>query len=241
MCRHLAYLGPAVPVAGLVYDAPHSLERQSYAPKDMRAGGTVNVDGYGVGWFPGPVRYRRAGTLWSDPNLRQLASAESTAFLAAVRSATTGMPVADAACAPFTDGTWLFSHNGRVDGWPHTVAGLAKTLDVTDVLTMDAPTDSALLWTVLRRRLETGKNPAQTLVELVREVTDAAPKSRLNFLLTNGEVLVGTTWTHALWVLAKGQSVTLASEPLDDDPDWREIPDRHVVTAVPSTVEVRPI
>ena len=241
MCRHLAYLGPALPLASLLFDAPHSLEHQSYAPADMRAGGTVNVDGYGVGWFPGPVRYRRAGTLWSDANLRQLATTESTAFLAAVRSATVGMPVADAACAPFTDGTWLFSHNGRVDGWPHTVAGLAKTLDVTDLLTMDAPTDSALLWTVLRRRLETGKNPDQVLVELVREVADATPKSRLNFLLTNGKVLVGTTWTHALWVLVQGQSVTLASEPLDDDPGWREIPDRHVVTAVPSTVEVRPI
>jgi glutamine amidotransferase len=241
MCRHLAYLGTAMPVSSALYDAPHSLEHQSYAPGDMRAGGIVNVDGYGVGWFPGPVRYRRAGTLWSDANLRQLASTASTAFLAAVRSATPGMPVADAACAPFTDGTWLFSHNGRVDGWPHTVAGLAKTLDVTDLLTMDAPTDSALLWAVLRRRLETGKNPAQTLVELVREVADAAPKSRLNFLLTNGEVLVGTTWTHALWVLQKGEGVTLASEPLDDDPGWREIPDRHVVTAVPSTVEVRPI
>jgi glutamine amidotransferase len=241
MCRHLAHLGPAEPMARLLFDAPHSLERQSYAPRDMRAGGTVNVDGYGVGWFPGPVRYRRAGTLWSDANLRQLATTEASAFLAAVRSATTGMPVADAACAPFTDGTWLFSHNGRVDGWPHTVAGLAKTLDVTDLLTMDAPTDSALLWAVLRRRLETGKNPDQVLVELVREVADAAPKSRLNFLLTNGKVLVGTTWTHALWVLVQGQSVTLASEPLDDDPGWREIPDRHVVTAAPSTVEVRQI
>ncbi|GHH55873.1 ergothioneine biosynthesis protein EgtC [Lentzea cavernae] len=241
MCRHLAYLGAAVPVASLLYDAPHSLEHQSYAPADMRAGGTVNVDGYGVGWFPGPVRYRRAGTLWSDANLRQLASAESTAFLAAVRSATTGMPVSDAACAPFTDGTWLFSHNGRVDGWPHTAAGLAKTLDMTDLLTMDAPTDSALLWTVLRRRLETGKDPAGALAELVREVADAAPRSRLNFLLTNGKVLAGTTWTHALWVLQKGQGVTIASERLDDDPGWREIPDRHVVTADPSTVEVRPI
>ncbi|MGI5506627.1 ergothioneine biosynthesis protein EgtC [Lentzea sp. CA-135723] len=241
MCRHLAYLGAAVPVGGPLFEAPHSLEHQSYAPRDMRAGGTVNVDGYGVGWFPGPVRYRRAGTLWSDPNLRQLASTSSGAFLAAVRSATTGMPVTDAACAPFTDGAWLFSHNGRIDGWPHTVAGLAKTVDVTDLLTMDAPTDSALLWTVLRRRLESGKDPAEALVELVREVADAAPKSRLNFLLTNGKVLVGTTWTHALWVLQQGEGVTLASEPLDDDPGWREIPDRHVVTAVPSTVEVRPI
>ncbi|KJK41934.1 glutamine amidotransferase class-II [Lentzea aerocolonigenes] len=241
MCRHLAYLGTAVSLASVLYDAPHSLEHQSYAPADMRAGGTVNVDGYGVGWFPGPVRYRRAGTLWSDPNLRQLAATESTAFLAAVRSATVGMPVSDAACAPFTDGTWLFSHNGRVDGWPGTVAGLAKTLDVTDLLTMDAPTDSALLWTVLRRRLEAGKDPAEALVELVREVADAAPKSRLNFLLTNGKVLTGTTWTHTLWVLQEEQGVTIASERLDDDPGWREIPDRHVVTADPSTVEVRPI
>ncbi|MFD9705950.1 ergothioneine biosynthesis protein EgtC [Lentzea sp. NPDC059081] len=241
MCRHLAYLGPALPLARLLYDAPHSLEHQSYAPRDMRAGGTVNVDGYGVGWFPGPVRYRRAGTLWSDANLRQLASTESTAFLAAVRSATVGMPVADAACAPFTDSTWLFSHNGRIDGWPHTAAGLAKTLDVTDLLTMDAPTDSALLWAVLRRRLETGASPDRVLAELVREVADAAPGSRLNFLLTNGSALVGTTWTHALWVLRKGDGVTLASEPLDDDEDWREIPDRHVVLADPSTVEVRPI
>lgn len=38
MCRHLAYLGAAVPLASLLYDAPHSLERQSYAPGDMRAG-----------------------------------------------------------------------------------------------------------------------------------------------------------------------------------------------------------
>lgn len=241
MCRHLAYLGSALPLARLLYDAPHSLERQSYAPRDMRAGGTVNVDGYGVGWFPGPVRYRRAGTLWSDANLRQLAAAESGAFLAAVRSATAGMPVADAACAPFADDTWLFSHNGRIDGWPHTAAGLAKTLDVTDLLTLDAPTDSALLWAVLRRRLEAGSDPGQVLADLVREVVAAAPGSRLNFLLTNGRALVGTTWTHALWVLQKGEGVTLASEPLDDDPDWREIPDRHVVVAVPSTVEVRPI
>ncbi|MFD5825746.1 ergothioneine biosynthesis protein EgtC [Lentzea sp. NPDC060358] len=242
MCRHLAYAGPAVPLDDLLFDAPHSLERQAYAPGQMHGGGTVNVDGYGVGWFPGPVRYRRAGPIWSDANLRQLArTTESTAFLAAVRSATTGMPVVDPACAPFTDGTWLFSHNGLVSGWPESVAGLAGTVPVTDLLTMDAPTDSALLWTFVRRRLEAGGAPADVLAGLVREVADAAPASRLNFLLTDGAVIAGTTWTHSLWVLHDGESVTLASEPLDGDDAWREIPDRHVVLADPSTVEVRPI
>ncbi|MEV4728171.1 ergothioneine biosynthesis protein EgtC, partial [Micromonospora humida] len=78
MCRHLAYLGPPVTLRSLLYDPPHSLVRQSWAPRDMRGGGTVNVDGFGVGWYPGtgrpggddgrggaPVRYRRAGPIWS--------------------------------------------------------------------------------------------------------------------------------------------------------------------------------
>lgn len=244
MCRHLGYLGPALSVADLLYDRPHSLERQSHAPKDMRGGGTINVDGYGVGWFPGPMRYRRTGQIWSDGNLRAVANAtKSTAILAAVRSATAGMPVVDTACAPFTDGHWLFSLNGRIDGWPDTAAELAKTLPVTDLLTMDAPTDAALLWAVLRHRLNAGEDPASAARTLVNEVADAAPNSRLNLLLTDGSTLIGTTWTHALWVLEKAQSVTVASEPLDDDEQWREIPDRSVVTAGidPSTVEVQPI
>ena len=123
MCRHLGYLGPAVPLAALVHDPPHSLERQSYAPADMRGGGTVNADGYGVGWYPAPggpaVRYRRAGAIWSDENLARLSRVVvSGAVLAAVRSATVGMPVVDTACAPFTDGggcsaTTAASRTGR--------------------------------------------------------------------------------------------------------------------------------
>ena len=53
MCRHLAYLGPAVPLAALLLDPPHSLLRQSWAPRDMRGGGSVNADGFGV---TAPVR-----------------------------------------------------------------------------------------------------------------------------------------------------------------------------------------
>lgn len=246
-----------MPVADLLFERPHSLERQAYAPRDMRGGGTVNVDGYGVGWFPGPdpsrpplgdvrrpVRYRRTGQIWGDANLRAIArTTESGAILAAVRSATAGMPVVDTACAPFTDGRWLFSLNGRVDGWPDTAAEMAKTLPITELLTMDAPTDAALVWAVLRHRLDAGERPVDAVIGIVREIADAAPNSRLNLLLTDGTVLVGTTWTHSLWVLEKAQSVTVASEPLDDDPEWREIPDRSVLTAGinPSTMEVQPI
>ncbi|WP_447002921.1 ergothioneine biosynthesis protein EgtC [Saccharothrix isguenensis] len=246
MCRHLGYLGPAVPVAALVHDPPNSLVRQSYAPRDMRGGGTVNVDGYGVGWYPVPggpaLRYRRAGTIWSDENLLALSRVTvSGAVLAAVRSATVGMPVADTACAPFTDGQWLFSHNGRVADWPESVVGVARTLPVSTLLTLDAPTDAALLWALVRSRLASGAAPGAALADVVSEVAAAAPGSRLNLLLTNGTVLAGTTWTHSLWVLSGAGAVTLASEPLDDDPRWREVPDGHVVTADRSTVDVQRI
>ncbi|ONI85062.1 ergothioneine biosynthesis protein EgtC [Saccharothrix sp. ALI-22-I] len=246
MCRHLGYLGPAVSVAALVHDPPNSLVRQSYAPGDMRGGGTVNVDGYGVGWYPAPggpaLRYRRAGTIWSDENLLALSRVTlSGAVLAAVRSATVGMPVVDTACAPFTDGQWLFSHNGRIADWPESVVDIAKTLPVSTLLTLEAPTDAALLWALVRSRLAAGAAPTAALADVVSEVSAAAPGSRLNLLLTNGTVLVGTTWTHALWVRFGDGAVTLASEPLDDDPRWREVPDGHVVTADVSAVDVQRI
>jgi gamma-glutamyl hercynylcysteine S-oxide hydrolase len=52
MCRHLAYLGPPLPLAALLFDPPHSLVEQSFAPRDMRGGGRINADGFGVGWYP---------------------------------------------------------------------------------------------------------------------------------------------------------------------------------------------
>lgn len=236
MCRHLGYLGPPVPLAELVLDPPHSLLRQSWAPADMRGGGTVNADGFGVGWYPtgsdGPVRYRQSCPMWSDGNLPGLArSARSAAVLGAVRSATVGMPVVETACAPFLDGDWLFSHNGKVAGWPGSLAPLAGTLPVTDLLTLDAPTDSAVLWALLRRRLRAGDDPARAVAELVGEVAAAAPGSRLNLLLTDGRTLVATACYHALSVLSTPDAVLVSSEPCDADPRWRPVPDGHLVVA----------
>jgi gamma-glutamyl hercynylcysteine S-oxide hydrolase len=275
VCRHLAYVGEPVRLADLLLTPPHSLLRQSWAPRDMRRGGTVNADGFGVGWYPAepgandgpgsasaapsrlageaaaamgepsgstaaePIRLRRASPMWTDTALPGLAASVTTgAVLAAVRSATVGMPVVETACAPFASGPWLFSHNGLVRGWPSSVAGLASRVPVTDLLTMEAPTDSALLWTLLRALLSDGVPPAKAVASVVTDVAEAAPDSRLNLLLTNGSMIVGTAWTHALWVRALPGAVVAASEPYDDDPGWQEVPDGHLLTATPSTVDI---
>ena len=127
MCRHLGYVGPPVGVGELVMRGPHSLFAQSWAPADMRAGGTINADGFGVAWWRRPWRrtardagrYRNPAPIWTDPlSPKSLAGQlESRSVIAAVRSATVGMPVTCAsACAPFTDEHWAFSHNGAVPG-----------------------------------------------------------------------------------------------------------------------------
>lgn len=244
MCRHLAYLGPPLTLRALLFDPPHSLLRQSWAPRDMRGGGTINADGFGVGWYPdgggAPVRYRRAQPMWSDPTVAELAAVTSAgAVLAAVRSATVGMAIVDTAAAPFAEGRWLFSHNGVVRGWPDSVVPLAAELPVRDLLTLDATTDSALLWALVRHRLRAGDTPARAVAATVTSVAAAAPGSRLNLLLTDGYTVVASAAGHALSIRTTPASVLLVSEPHDDEPGWREVPEGQLVEATATEVHQR--
>ena len=246
MCRHLAYLGPPRDLATLLLDPPHSLLRQSYAPADMRGGGTVNADGFGAGWYADgattPIRYRRAVPMWTDTSFAALAhDVHSGAVLAAVRSATIGMPVVETACAPFGIGRWLFSHNGKVTGWPRSMTTLAARLPVIELLTLEAPTDSALLWALVRHRLAAGDSPDHALGAVATEVLAAAPGSRLNMLVTDGMLLTATAVHHALAVRAGNGTVLVCSEPTDQSAGWEPVPDGHLLTATPSTVDVAPI
>lgn len=247
MCRHLAYLGPPLPLAALLFDPPHSLATQSWAPEDMRGGGVINADGFGVGWYPpgatAPTRYRRDRPIWTDTALPALARATSAgAVLAALRNATVGMPVMETAAAPFAEGRWLFSHNGVVKGWPDSMVGLAASLPVRDLMTLDAPTDAAFLWALVRDRLRGGDDLAASIVDTMAEVAATVPESRLNLLLTDGGTVVATAWWHSLWVRVEpGTSTLISSEPLDDDPGWQPVPDRHLVIATAGHVDLRPL
>ncbi|WP_232664494.1 ergothioneine biosynthesis protein EgtC [Pseudonocardia sp. TRM90224] len=246
MCRHLAYVGPPVTLSALVLEPPHGLLHQSYAPADMRGGGTINADGFGAGWYPEPgrdaARYRSGAPIWGDPSFTALAATvRSGAVLAAVRSATVGMPVTTSAAAPFGEGRWLFSHNGVVRGWPGSIAPLAAALPVTDLVTLDAPTDAALLWALVRHRLRAGVEPGAALAGVVADVAAAAPGSRLNLLLTDGSGIWATTWEHALSVRCGEGSTLVASEPTDTDPSWRPVPERHLLVAGAAGATVHPI
>jgi glutamine amidotransferase len=152
------------------------------------------------------------------------------------------MPVLETACAPFTEGRWLFSHNGAVAGWPGSLAGLARTLPVTDLMTSEAPTDSALLWALVRHRLRAGRPLPDALAEVTVLAGAAAPGSRLNLLATDGDVVAATTWGHALCVRRAADSVVVSSEATDpDDAGWRPVADRQLVVAGRTDLSITPL
>lgn len=79
------------------------------------------------------------------------------------------------------------------------------------------------------------------MADTVREVAAAAPGSRLNLLLTDGERIVATAWRNSLWYLTGPDRTVVASEPYDDDPRWREVPERTLVTADHADVTLTPL
>ncbi len=247
MCRHLAYLGTRAALRTLLIDPPHGLYRQAWAPRRQRYG-TVNADGFGVGWYapddPVPARYRRPGPIWGDESFADIARVTTaSAVLAAVRCATEGTDLGPAAVAPYTSGRWLFSHNGKIEGWPDSVAGLAATLPTRTLLGLEARVDSALLWALVRHRLDRGVDPAQALADTVLALRAAGVTGRFNFLLTDGRAIAATAAGDTLFYRSgpAGSFVLVASEPGDDDPGWTEVPDSRVLVATRQQVSVAEI
>ncbi|MCV7225903.1 ergothioneine biosynthesis protein EgtC [Mycolicibacterium komossense] len=226
MCRHLGWLGAPVSVSSLLLDPPSGLLVQSYAPRRQKHG-VVNADGWGVGFFDGavPRRWRSASPIWGDASLASVAPAlTSGCVVAAVRSATIGMPMDASAAAPFSDGEWLLSHNGVVDRAVLPVSPAAESV-----------VDSAQLAALIFDR------GLHTLGDTVSEVGLADPSARLNILAANGSRLLATTWGDTLSILRRCDGVVLASEPYDDHPEWRDVPDRHLVDINGADVTLTPL
>jgi glutamine amidotransferase len=226
MCRHLAWLGAPRTLAALMLDPPCGLQRQAYAPRRQKRG-LLNADGWGAGFYDatGAVRrWRSARPLWTDASFASVAPAlASGAVLAAVRSATVGMPPDETAAAPFTDGRWLLSHNGKVSRAALPTAAAAAAESVCDSAVLAAHVFAS--------------GPEQ-VVDTLRAVARSDPDAYLNVLMTDGSSILGVTWGDELSYLVEPDGVVVASEPWDDDPRWVDVPDHHLISVTPAGVTV---
>ena len=215
MCRHLAWFGAPRALSALVLEPEHGLLRQSWNPRQQRHG-TINADGWGVGFHPDagglPVRWRSDRPLWSDASFASVAPHLSSGrVVAAVRSATAGMPTDASAAAPFLHDGWLVSHNGVVDR-----AAVGPRLDAESMC------DAALL---ASRVVGDGVG---RLAGTLQTLAAADPSARLNLLLLARDRLLAVAWGDTLYLRSDDDGVLVASEP-DDTSGWRPVPDRHLV------------
>ena len=250
MCRFVAYLGRPVTLAALLVEPEHSLVRQSWQPRHQDHG-TVNADGFGVGWYdltvrPEPARYRSARPIWADRSFASLAGVVSSgAVLAAVRSATAPLAVEESAAPPFMAGPWLFAHNGAVDGFRQGVGTrLRRGLSERREAGIEGTSDAEVLFAMALDHLDAGAPPAQALREVVTAVS-ALTTARLNLVLVDGKDITATACGASLYVLddagPAAAGVVVASEPYDDAPGWRRVPDASVVEAPPGRLTVSPL
>lgn len=128
-----------------------------------------------------------------------------------------------------------------IDEAAAAVHRLCTYLPTTDLLSLQARCDTALIWAIVLARLRAGNGQAQALAGAIADIRTAGVVGRFNLLLTDGEAIAATAAGDTLYWRHRPDGVVIASEPSDDDPGWHEVPDDSVVEASVRGVAVRPL
>jgi glutamine amidotransferase len=248
--------------------AQNALLRQSRA--DLR--GVDHSDGWGISCYRErlPLVERRAASAYDSVHFSTTAErVYSGTVVAHVRRATVGRVTLENT-HPFVYGHWTFAHNGTVRNFEALGPALGKETPERFRRLRRGDTDSerVFLW-LLGRMASNGQDPeahcrdraglVDVLAAAVEELADRSPAaalqspSKLNFILTDGLVMLATRWRHSLHVVAREgvhdceicgiphihhdsgtqyRAVVIASEPISSEA-WKEVPDRSVVCVDP--------
>lgn len=250
MCRMVGYLGrPEITLSSAVLEGEHSLLVQSYAPEEMMSG-VVNADGFGVGWYvpedEEPAVYRSNHSLWSDRSFASIGpKIRARDIFAAVRSATPSLPVEESGVPPFDAGRFMFMHNGAIEDFRQkAMRPLRDSLSDEAYAGLLGVTDSETIFAgVLDRLRDGGGDLGAALSAEIRHISGVCAvlgvKATLNLAITDGRAMAFTRYStegpgNSLYFLEDGRAfpgaVVVASERLNGDEGWREVPDRQLLT-----------
>lgn len=248
MCRLLGYLGQPVLLDRLISQSDHSLVEQSYQPKEMTAG-TMNVDGFGVGWYhptreTEPFTYRSTLPIWNEVNLQSLGRyVESGCVLANVRSATAGLATDLSNTQPFHYASILGMHNGFIKEFRQTLyRPMRDRLSDLAYQLVEGLTDSEHIFATVIDELQSSDNLTEALHRTLKLLIELGEKYQVpfsaNLILSDGNQLVASRYaqgvqTPTLYYLqndsAFPDSVLIASEPIFEG-KWKALPDRSLLT-----------
>lgn len=203
MCRFVLYLGPEITVSSLVTEPSHSLIRQSFMSQEREE--PLNGDGFGVAWYAHGLSdaaavFKDISPAWNNHNLLNVARVvKSDCIMAHVRAASSGLPVTQLNCHPFTWRDLSFMHNGDLGGFSALRRKLLARLSDEAFAWIKGSTDSEHIFALFIdhflaepesvqgvARLESAlRATLSTLSELRRELPDPTD-AYLNLAVTDG-------------------------------------------------------
>lgn len=250
MCRLFAvHADRPVNALSALLTAPHALIHQSCGDRS----GECHPNGWGIGHYANgkPVRVRSTAEAQSDPLYPTAArAADGRTILGHVRQASVGR-VSEANTHPFVHGNWMFAHNGTVEGFADDPAPLLDLIPARRRGSIEGETDSEHLFQALLGRIDAldridGEAVAAIVKKFLGEIAQIysgrEEPTRLNIVLTDGNMLIASRWKHTLSLHVLGDSnevieasdrgrvrgVAIASEPVSPD-GWRELPDPSIL------------
>ncbi len=269
MCRLYGFRAsaPTKVECGLVL-AQNSLLAQSRS--DSR--GTSHADGWGIATYPNgaPQVERRASAAFQGLHFGTVAErVYARTVVAHVRNATVGAQRRENA-HPFRWRTWIFAHNGTVRMFDAVRPILERATNSAFGRLSEDSSDSEVIFHWLLSRMHEadidldsgGSSPDAVAGELATAVRDvericqregAEEPSRLNWILTDGSLLLASRWHSELHLLIRHgvhdceicgiphidtspgedyRAVVVASEPISDE-DWKPIPEASVLVVSP--------
>ncbi|MBK7858887.1 MAG: class II glutamine amidotransferase [Archangiaceae bacterium] len=176
-------------------------------------------------------------------------SLKSRNLLAHIREASVG-GAHPANTHPFQNGRWVFCHNGTVRGFDQHPQPLDALLDPKWKPHIKGQTDSERCFYLFLTYLEDAtdlESVCAALGKTVRTVaglypgTDEKPTT-LNLLVTDGCLTAITRHKKGLFHVERDGLKMIASEPMVDGEQWREVPEEHLLTIDAQLVaKLRPI
>jgi predicted glutamine amidotransferase len=231
-------------------EAPDSLIDQSHANPDGTGLGFFDTDGH-------PVIDKEPLPAFADAAFtREARHITSTTFVSHVRLATNGERTVENT-HPFALDGRLFAHNGVIGD----VGRLAEHLGA-ELGLVRGETDSERFFALVTKEIRAHGDVGAGIAAAVRWIADTLPVLALNFVLATSSELWALRYpeTHTLYLLerapggrhggralhhasrllyvhvpelARHPSVVVASEQLDDSPDWRLLDSGELVHVSP--------
>jgi glutamine amidotransferase len=243
MCRLFAMTAgrERIAVTHWLLDAPDSLVAQSHFQPDGTGLGFFDEDGNAI------VDRQPLAAFRDDEFIKEARTERSSTFLAHIRFAS--MPsFAISDTHPFLSEGRLFAHNGVV----YEMEALEREIGADYMAPVEGKTDSERMFALITKRIDEAGDVGEGIASAVSWIADNVPLYSLNLTLGTADGLWAFRYpeTHDLFVLERGPgksgpdefngtsrhglrvatddlddtpAVVVASERMDDEPDWRAL------------------